>query len=142
MSRSANQGWKDEARDAEAFDALGALYRFRVSRWRGLLYIGETGRPLKIRFRFHWQHYEIAAKLRRSGSATRTLAIHRLMATLAKKFGGAGRFEVSWTNVSSLVRDDRKGVEAELLAAYRAVMGRNPNGQWGGEEEDSLEASP
>jgi hypothetical protein len=130
--------WKDD-KDGETFKAARSLYRIRVRRFNGLLYIGETGRTLKDRLRFHWQHYNFAAKKLRLKSGTRTLAVHKLMATL-KPTIGEHRFEVSWTDVAGLPRDDRKGIEAELIAAYRAVMGKNPRGQWGGEEEEAHDA--
>ena len=44
----------------------------------------------------------------------------------------------SWTILDQVRKEDRLGIEVELIAAYRAVMGRNPDLQFLtlGQEDD------
>ena len=44
--------------------------------------------------------------------------------------------EASWVGKPNLGRRDRKGVECDLIAAYRKAMRDNPDCQFGGDGGD------
>jgi hypothetical protein len=100
------------------------LYRFRVAGRSGLLYIGETGRTLKERLDGHRRAARIAGQ--------QPTTQHAAFAAAVRDHWAAGRdVEVSWATLpKGFPREERKGVECELIAAYRATVGRNPDFQF------------
>jgi hypothetical protein len=116
----------EEADDDKGFTTHAALYRFRVWRRMGLLYIGQTGRSAAARLHNHYRGMLIAAG-ELSANARRILRFHQ---ELDDYRAGGLDVEASWTSVKGLDKGDRLGIEAELIAAYRAVMGTNPSCQF------------
>jgi hypothetical protein len=116
---------RSAALDHPGLDQPG-LYRFRVRRRPGLLYIGETGTQISWRLRQH----RGAAKHAAGSEPSDTSLPSALGATIAGAWGQERVVEVSWVPLPDLELVDRKGVECELIAAYRAVMGRNPDCQF------------
>jgi hypothetical protein len=55
---------------------------------------------------------------------------------LGKMLGDGWSVMASWIPLPGLPKGDRLGVEAELIAAYRAVMGKNPTLQFLSLDED------
>jgi hypothetical protein len=119
----------------KGFETDKALYRIRLGRRRGLVYIGETSASARTRLRTHYQGIRAARGLNKYPQHGplgwyKGLALPR-NANLV--------IWASWTPVPNLGKSDRRGVEAELIAAYRAIMGKNPDYQWPGEDSDDEE---
>ncbi|HXA27348.1 MAG TPA: GIY-YIG nuclease family protein [Candidatus Angelobacter sp.] len=105
------------------------IYRFAVPRRRGLVYIGQTS-VLRRRLAGHAR----AAKDARE-STKRRLGFHH---KLAAHFDQGGRIRVSWTALESLDKADRLGIECDLIAAHRTIVGSNPTWQFlaiGGDDD-------
>jgi hypothetical protein len=119
--------------EEKGFTRSKALYRLRVGRRRGLFYIGETSISAQHRLRGHYR----GMNRQRSRSTTqpmrRPLGLYKGLAQVRRR--GLVVY-ASWTAVPSLSKSDRRGLEAELIAAYRATMGRNPDYQWPGADSD------
>lgn len=123
------------ARSAQAPDTPG-LYRLRCHGHPGLIYIGETGDSLRGRFRQLRKatHYAAQGKYIALGKAG---GPPHVAGGCVWKHECAGlAVEVSWVEAPNLDKRDRKGVECELIAAYRKARGDNPACQFAGDLED------
>lgn len=128
-------GEAQRSRKANGPDVPG-LYRLRCQGQSGLIYIGETGRPLRERF---YQlrkamHYASQGKYAAMG---KTGGPPHVAGGCVWKHKCAGFvIEMSWVEAPHLDKRDRKGVECELIAAYRKTMRANPACQFAGDLED------
>jgi hypothetical protein len=124
------------SRMAQAPDIDG-LYRLRCANQAGLIYIGETGKSLRGRFRQLYKAMEYAAN-GKSGGPPHVAGLCVWKHTLK---GHA--IEVSWVETHNLDRRNRKGVECELIAAYRKahqnMKNPNPVCQFAGDLENEVE---
>jgi hypothetical protein len=121
------------SRKAEAPNSAG-LYRLRCKGRDGLIYIGETGDSLRGRFRQLRKASVYAAQGKPAGPphvAGRCVFDHECAGL---------EIEVSWTEKPDLHRRERKGIECELIAAYRKTMRANPACQFAGEFENEKAA--
>lgn len=129
--------WKQvvSANDLATFLETAGLYRLRIRRSKGrLLYIGQTGRGVHSRLRGHMSAVKrVTGALPKSRRGNRPFA-RRLAAALE----GGTSVQASWTPLAGLTKPDRLGVEAELIAAYRATVGENPTLQFltAGDDDD------
>jgi len=123
------------SRSVKAPDVPG-LYRLRCAGQVGLIYIGETGSSLRGRFHQLRKAMEYAGqgKYSRQGKvggpphvAGGCVLRHKLAGFL---------IEVSWFDGSGLDRREIKGIECELIAAYRKTKRQNPACQFAGDLED------
>ena len=112
-------------RGAKAPDTPG-LYRLRCKRQSGLIYIGETGDSLRTRLRQLRKATEYVARGRPPGPP------HVAGGCVLEHENAGFVVEVSWVEKPTLDSRDRKGVECELIAAYRKTTGKNPICQFGG----------
>ena len=115
---------------AKAPDVPG-LYRVRCVGRAGLTYIGETGRSLRDR-------------LRQLKSSMKCIAENRPNSVSHVAGGcvwkesceGSIAIEVSWVEKPDMDKRERKGIECELISAYRKIRHDNPVCQFGGNSED------
>lgn len=101
------------------------LYRFRVRRHVGLVYVGVTTRSIRGRLAQHMVYIE--SVMANADDPAPSLAVSR---KLAQYLDSGFQIEVSWVALPKLEKPDLHGVEAELIAAYRATMGSNPECQF------------
>jgi len=106
------------------------LYRLRCRGRVGLIYIGETGTSLRGRFRQLRKATEYAGQGKPAGPP------HVAGNCVFKRESAGLAVEVSWVETPQLDSRDRKGVECELIAAYRKTMRTNPACQFAGTFED------
>lgn len=122
-------------RNARAPDGPG-LYRIRCHSQAGLIYIGETGDSLKGRFRQLRKATEYAAQGKYSAEGKTGGPPHVAGGCVWKHQCAGLIVEVSWAEKRDLDRRNRKGVECELVAAYRKTVGANPACQFAGDFEE------
>jgi hypothetical protein len=109
------------ARAAKAPNTAG-LYRLRCHGEPGLIYIGETGDTVRARLRQLRKATAYAAqgKYEAQGKG----GPPHVAGLCVWNHQRAGKtVEVSWVAKPNLDKRDRKGVECELVAAYRKTMG-------------------
>lgn len=124
----------DSSPEAVSADAqLAGLYRLCLPRSHGLLYIGQSGRSVHRRLRGHYDRALFAAGLKPRASDRPLRPMYNQMGEMILK---KWVLMASWTPLPGLPKGDRLGVEAELIAAYRAVMGKNPTFQFLSFDED------
>lgn len=129
--RDVAEGMDDFGDDPSPINVAG-LYRLSLRGQKGLLYIGQTGRSLRRRLRGHLQSAEFAVGLRHRLSTRQVRPMYRELGKML--LSGRGVL-VSWTPLR-ISKGDRLGIEAELIAAYRAIMGKNPQLQFLSISED------
>ena len=126
-----NHAWSDwclldTAIAGQAPDTAG-LYRLRCRGQDGLIYIGETGRSLKKRLR------QLRAAMENVKRGKPPGAPHVAGGCVLAHEQSGFVIEVSWVENPELDPRNRRGVECELIAAYRKAMGgTNPTCQFGG----------
>ncbi|HXH50528.1 MAG TPA: hypothetical protein VNM47_14385 [Terriglobia bacterium] len=129
-----NHAWSDwysldvaiMPREAKAPDSPG-LYRLRCKGERGLIYIGETGDSLRSRLRQLRKATRYVASGREPGPP------HVAGACVLDHERNGFVVEVSWVEMTNPDPRNRKGIECELIAAYRKAMGStNPTCQFRG----------
>lgn len=109
------------ARD-DAVSRGAGIYRFAVPRRRGLLYIGQAS-VLRRRLAGHAR----AVTDIQGPNSRRHLGFHH---ELASHLATRGRVAVSWTGLEGLEKADRLGIECDLIAAHRTIVGGNPTWQF------------
>jgi len=123
----------EEVDSDKGFRTDAALYRFRIKRRVALLYIGQTGKTPAVRSTNHYRGMRIAAHELRYPPGRPLPAFYNRLAEFRDE---QLEVEASWTSLAGLDKQDRLGIEAELIAAYRAVMGANPLCQFLDHEDD------
>jgi hypothetical protein len=123
------------SRKAKAADTPG-LYRLRCQAQTGLIYIGETGDSLRARFRQLRKAMEYAAQGKYLAQGKVGGPPHVAGGCVWKHKCAGSVIEVSWVEAPNLPKRERKGVECELIAAYRKTVGTNPACQFAGDPED------
>jgi len=123
------------ARNAKAPRVPG-LYRIRCQGQSGLIYIGETGDSLRARFRQLRKATEYATQGKYAAQGKSGGPPHVAGGCVQKYESKGFVVEVSWAEAPNLHKRDRKGVECELIAAYRKTTGANPACQFAGDFED------
>lgn len=111
------------------------LYRLRCHRQAGLIYIGETGDSCRARFGQLRMAMKYAAQGRYSAKGKVGGPPHVAGGCVWKHVCAGQVVEVSWTEAPDLDRRERKGVECDLIAAYRRTMGESPACQFAGDLE-------
>lgn len=110
---------------------IPGLYRLRCKGHGGLIYVGETGDSLRKRLRQLRQATREVARGGPPGSP------HVAGGCVLEHERAGLVVEVSWVEKPSLSSRDRRGVECELIAAYRKAVGANPDCQFGGAWEEA-----
>jgi len=106
------------------------LYRLRTHGRRGLLYIGQTGLSLARRLEQQRRGGRIAAGLLHHNPSRRLLHVGTVIGALWND-GRAVHFSyVELPEEPDLPMPERRGLEVDLIAAYRATMGRSPDCQF------------
>lgn len=104
------------------------IYRLRAEREPGLIYIGETGKSIRMRFRQIRKASEyVAAGTKKPGSAP-----HVAGGCVLEHERRGGVVEVSWVEMPDVDKRERRGRECDLISAYRRLSGRNPTCQFAG----------
>ena len=121
-------------RDAKAPEVPG-LYRIRCANQEGLIYIGETGKSIRGRFRQLQKAMEYAeqgkyARLGKIGGPP-----HVAGGCVWNHRRAGFDIEVSWFDGSAFERREIKGIECELIAAHRKTEHRSPACQFAGDLE-------
>lgn len=101
------------------------LYRIRAGEV-GLIYIGESGRSILERLRQLRKATEYVVAGKKPGPphvAGGCVLAHEQRGDL---------IEISWVETPDLHGRERKGIECELIGAYRKTMGNNPTCQFAG----------
>ena len=121
-------------RDAKAPEVPG-LYRIRCANQEGLIYIGETGKSIRGRFRQLQKAMEYAeqGKYARLGKIGGPPHVAGGCVWNHKRAGFD--IEVSWLDGSAFDRREIKGIECELIAAHRKSEHRSPACQFAGDLE-------
>src|SRR5258708_3887623 len=112
------------------------LYRLRCHGQAGLIYIGETGDSIKARFGQLRKAMEYAAQGRYAAKGKVGGPPHVAGGCVWKHVCVGHVIEVSWTEAPNLDKRERKGVECDLIAACRKIMGVSPACQFAGDLED------
>ena len=112
-------------RIAGAPDTAG-VYRIRCKGRAGLIYIGETGDSLRNRFRQLRKATVYVTQGKPPGPP------HVAGACVLGYERAGFTVEVSWLEKPDLDTRDRKGMECDLIAAYRTIMSASPPCQFGG----------
>jgi len=123
------------AREAKAPGTPG-LYRLRCHGQDGLIYIGETGDGLRSRFRHIRKATAYAAEGKYAAQGKTGGPPHVAGGCVWKHECAGLVVEVSWIETPQLEKRDRKGVECELIGAYRKAVHANPACQFAGDLED------
>ena len=108
-------------RNAKAPDGPG-LHRIRSQGQRGLIYIGETGDSLRSRFRQLQKAMEYAQQGKYAAQGKIGGPPHVAGGCIWNHKRTGIVIKVSWMDSLDLDTRDRKGVECELIAAYRKTM--------------------
>jgi hypothetical protein len=106
------------------------LSRVRLRDSPGLLYIGQTGRSLRGRFR------QLRTSMRRAAGGLDARAPHVAGRCVREHERRGGMIEVSWVATADLDKRERLGRECDLIAAYRRATGENPPCQFAGMPRD------
>ncbi len=113
------------------------LYRLRCNGQVGLLYIGETGDSIRSRFGQLRKAMQYAAEGRYAAKGKVGGPPHVAGGCVWKHVCAGRVIEVSWIESPDLDKRERKGVECDLIAAYRRRMGVSPTCQFAGDFEES-----
>jgi len=109
------------------------IYRIRCRGEEGLVYVGETGKSIRGRFRQLRKATEYVAAGKRPGPP------HVAGGCVLEHERRGSVVEVSWFTTRGVDGRDRKGIECELIAAYRKATGLNPTCQFGGMPEHEVD---
>jgi hypothetical protein len=112
------------------------LYRIRCQGRPGLIYIGETGDSLLSRFRQLRKAMEYARMGKYAAQGKIGGPPHVAGGCISNHTRAGFVIEVSWLRFPNLDSRERKGVECELIAAYRKAMKSNPACQFAGDLAD------
>jgi hypothetical protein len=113
--------------DRPHFRKVPGIYRIRIQSRRGLLYIGETGRSVHGRLRGHMSAVKRARGQLRVPAQRKVRPFAKRLSSLLQD---GRKIQASWTPLPGLRKPDRLGLEAELISAYRATVGKNPDLQF------------
>jgi len=107
---------------------VSGVYRLRVRDEPGLIYIGETGRSIRERFRHIRKAAQyVAAGIRKPGSAPHVaggcVLVHERRGAVV---------DVSWIEMPEVDKRERRGRECDLISAYRKLTGQSPTCQFAG----------
>lgn len=119
-------------RTSTAPDASG-WYRIRCRGEAGLIYIGETGVSLRSRFRQLQKAMEYAAAGKYTALGKVGGPPHVAGGCVLKHERAGNVIEVSWATSSNPDSRERRGIECELIAAYRKLARANPACQFSGD---------
>lgn len=120
---------------AKAPDSPG-LYRIQCADQTGLIYIGQTGKSLRGRFRQLRKAMEYASQGKYSNQGRVGGPPHVAGGCVLKHALAGSPVEISWATCSGLDKREIMGIECELIAAFRKTQKRNPACQFSGDLED------
>jgi hypothetical protein len=117
--------------------ASPGLYRIRCHGQAGLIYIGETGDSIRARLGQLRKAMTYAEQGRYTAQGKVGGPPHVAGGCVWKHVCAGHVIEVSWTEEPEIDKRERRGVECDLIAAYRKIMGASPVCQFAGDLEDS-----
>lgn len=123
------------SQSAKAPDSPG-LYRIRCADQATLIYIGETCKSLRGRFRQLRKAMEYARQGKYSSQGKVGGPPHVAGGCVLRHALAGASIEISWVDGSGLDRREIMGIECELIAAYRKTRRQNPVCQFAGDLED------
>jgi hypothetical protein len=124
-----------EPRNAKAPDAPG-LYRIRCANRDGLIYIGETGDSLRGRFRQLKKAMEYAERGKYVEQGKIGGPPHVAGGCVWNHKQARHVIEVSWIDATGIEEREIRGIECELIAAYRKTKHASPVCQFAGDLEN------
>jgi hypothetical protein len=114
------------APDAALAPNQPGLYRIRCRGEPGLIYIGQTGSSLRGRFR------QLRKSMEYSAAGRPAEAPHIAGACVQAHLEQGRVVAVSWVALPGVGKRARLGLEVDLIAAYRRVMGESPTCEFAG----------